>query len=151
MVSITLTHDDINSGSPVVVLAGSITTSYQQNNTSTANANGNDYVEVQTQSFENPKYVINGINYTYNDGTTSSGSNTCFSIEDLRTLMSVKYDGTNYITLNVTYGDSNTLKGRLGSANIQVVLDGNNSFNLSARDITNAKIPMGSLTLVETK
>ena len=141
MSSITLTHEDINSGNPVTVKGARLTISGKKNNVSNPRANGDAMVEVQTQSYENFKYTLNGIHYT--------GASGILSWDDVITLYKVKYDGTNPITLNVTYGSSTILNGLSESTDITVVLD-SLSLPIDQTDTRDGYMPIGSLTFVET-
>lgn len=125
------------------VLADNVSISSKNNNDSKPNPNGEEIVEVQTQSIENPKYIISGIKFT-------GGTNT-LSISDVYTLSRLKYDGTNPITLKVTYDDDTVLPDFSGNTDgISCVVS---SFNIvvDARDNKNASLPSGTLTLMETK
>ena len=141
MATVTLTHEDINSGNPVTVLCNNIVIGGKKNVISTPDANGDGIVEAQTQSIENFTYVLSGINYT--------GAANTLTWDNVITLYKSKYDGTNYITLNVTYG-STGLKGLEESTDIKVVVE-SLSLPISTVDTRNAYIPVGTITLRETK
>ena len=86
MAEVTITHPDINSGNSVRILCNGVTVSGNKNVDSTPNANiGTGPVEVQTQSFENLTYNINGINYTEESGT--------LTWDNVLTLYKSKYTG----------------------------------------------------------
>lgn len=149
MALVQLTHPDINSGSPVRVLCDKVTVTGSRNSQKNPNANPAnsglfELVEVQTQSVENPSLTISGIHYTGTSGT--------LTWDDVIILYETPYDGTasTTTTLNVTYGDSTALKLLAGTSDIKVVLD---TFNLpiDARDTDKAKLPIGTLTFIETK
>jgi hypothetical protein len=141
MASVTLTHSSINSGNPVEIKCNVVSISGKRNTEKAPNANADGPVEIQTQGYENLVYNITGIRYTGAAGT--------LTWDDVLTLYKEGYDGTNYATLNITYGESTTLKGLEGSANIKVILETPN-LSISAEDSRNAYLPMGTLKFSET-
>lgn len=142
MVSVLLTNTAINSGNPVTVYCDVITISGDKNNNKTANANGESMSEIHTQSYENPKYVMSGIHFTGTSGT--------LSFDDVLTLYTQRYNGSNATVLNVTYGDNVVLSGLSGSSDIDVIMD-DFSLPISARDSKDGKLPIGRITFTETK
>jgi hypothetical protein len=145
MAYVKITHEDINSGNPVTVLCNSLTVSGNKTTDSTPDVNIQDGpVEVQTQSFENLNFNINGIHFT--------GDSNTLTWLDLLTLYKSKYDGTNAITLNVVYGLSNekVLSGLSASSDISCVLK-TISFPISVVESKNGYLPVGNITLIETE
>lgn len=143
MAYVKITHPDINSGSPVYILCNNVTVSGTKKLDTTPNVNIQDGpVEVQTQSFENLNYSINGIHFTGESGT--------LTWLDLLTLYKSKYDGTNPAVLNVSYGTNVILSGLSASTDINVVLKSLN-FPLSTADSKNAYQPIGTISFVETE
>ncbi len=140
--SILLTNTAINSGSPVKLLCNGITPSGNKNNVQKPDANGDALVEVQTQSYENLKYTILGLNITGQAGT--------LTYNDILTLYTQKYNGSNYSTLNVTYGDGSVLNGLSGSTDIKVIMEGQFNMPFNVTQVKNAAIPKGSITFRET-
>ena len=147
-VGVYLQQDDINGGTPVRVMCTKITPSIKVNNVKTPNSNIGELVEVQTNSFENPKYLCNGIKYT--TGTD------ILTWEDVLTLAQLKYDGTNAATLTVTHKDYNgnevvlpSLSG--ATSGIKVLLDETPSINIDVADSRDGYLPTGNLIFIETK
>ena len=143
--NVSLTHTAINSGDSVRVLCNKVTASGTKNNIATPNATGTDLVQVQTQSFENPVYKMDGIHYKNESGI--------LTYADVLTLYKSQYNGSNAITLNVTYGGDSPVSlvsaSDTVSTDISVILK---SFNLPI-DVTNSKdsyMPVGTLTFQET-
>lgn len=128
---------------------------WNNNNVSKPNANGTTAVNVQTQSFENPIYTLQGVHLT-NEALESSDT---ITYNDLLTLAKVRYDGTSSTAIELTFtfsnsGTTETLIGSDGSSPIKVVVD---SFNFpfiadtEYDDGTNEYyIPIGTITLRET-
>ena len=142
MARVTIQHADINSGVAVRVKCTGVSVGGKKNNNKTPNANGDDLVYVQTQSYENLTYSISGIHYT--------GESGILSWADVITLYKAKNTSTNYAVLTVTYGDSTQLTGLAGTTDIKVALDTLN-FPISTIDSKEAYLPVGSLTFTETK
>ena len=142
MSSIYLTNTDINLGTPVKVLCNTVTVSGIKNNQKKPDANGADIVEVQTQSYENFKYTLTGAYFT--------GEANTLTWDDVIILYKQRYDGTNYTTLNINYGTSNTLNGLSASTDIKVVLN-TPSLSLSTSASKDAYRPQATLTFTETK
>lgn len=139
--NIALQHTDINSGVAVNIICDAVTVSGKKNIVSTPYANVSGPSEVQTKAPENFKYVISGVHFT-DDANT-------LTWDHVITLYKATYDGTNYATLNVNYGDSKVLNGLSQSTDIKVVLEVPN-LPISARDSRNGYLPVGTLTFIET-
>ena len=137
-----LTHTAVNGGTPVRIMCDSITPSGTKNNNKKPNANGQSMPEVQTQTYENLKYLLGGVHYT--------GVANQLAYTDILALYTSKYNGSNAAVLNITYGDGLVLPGLSGSTDIDVILD-IFSLPISAKDSKNGKLPVGSLTFSETK
>ena len=146
MATVTLKHEDINGGVAVRVLCDSITLGGIKNIVSKSNANIDGPVEVQTQSFENPVINMQGVHFVAT--ADYSGSDTILTFADVLILYKHKYNGSNQVILNVTYGNTNLTS--LSGTDIPVVLK---TFNLPIK-IKQSKggyLPVGTLTFVETK
>ncbi len=111
-------------------------------------ANGGEVVEVQKQSFENPTYVLNGVEISNRSGSLTYN----------KLLEWAKLDTTgdgNYLVLDVDYNTSSTvtLPDSAGDTDgIKVVIRSYNvSLGLSKYVDTNYRSSNGSITLVETK
>ena len=127
----------------IKLLGQTVTPSGKKNLDVSPSANIDGPVKVQTQSYENLNFNIQGIHLTEDSGT--------LTFDNILTLYRHRFDNTNPAYLEVTYGDTKTLKGSDGTTTkIPVVLE---SFNmpLSASDSKNAYMPVGSLTFKETK
>lgn len=141
-----LTHTAINSGTAVRVLCNKITPSGTKNIIAKPNATGEELVEIQTQSFENPVYKIDGIHFT--------DESNILTYANILTLYKARYNGSNAITLNVTYG-GDSAKSLVAacdttSTDISVIMK---TYNCPI-DVTDSKdgyMPIGSITLQETK
>lgn len=140
--NILLTNTAINSGTPVRIVAPIVNVSGTKNLTKTPIANGTDYVEVQTNSYENFTYSISNAYLTHETNT--------LTWNDVITLYKQQYDGTNYSTLNVTYGDGTALNGLSESSDIKVILN-TVSIGMDTRGTKNSYRPVMNLTFVETK
>lgn len=140
--SILLTHTSINSGNSVIVKNAKVTISGKVNTQASPNSNAVDMVQVQTQSYENFKYVISGIHFTGEAGV--------LSWSDIVTLSKERYSGSNPIVLNITYGTGTVLSGQSASTDINCVMQTPTNV-LDTNDSRDAGMPIGSLTLVETK
>jgi len=123
----------------------------KKNNNAEPNVAKNEMVEVQTQSFDNPKYTINNV-YIINSDTLD----TTISYEQFLELLQLEYDGTEdtEIILNVNYPNYDrteliALPSLTGSTDIKVVLD-TYSVSLDAGDSKDAYLPIGSLVFTET-
>jgi len=140
--TVLLTNTAINSGSPVRVLCKTAAVSGTKNTQQKPDANGSDMVEVQTQSYENFKYVLSN---TYFTGATDT-----LTWDDVITLYKQKYSGSNYSTLHIKYGTSSVLNGLSESTDIKVVLKVPN-LTLDTSDSKDAYRPKATLTFTETK
>lgn len=109
--------------------------------------NGADAVSVQTLSYENPKYVFDGVELT---GTARAGE-TALTYAKVLDIYRNRYDGTNGVTVSCIYGTSTNLVGVDGTTtNIPVVLS-DYSLPLDAKDSKDAELPSMKLTFMETK
>lgn len=129
----------------VRLLCSSVTVSMQKNNKAEPEANGSDIVAVQTNSYNNPKYNISGLHFLPEDETT-------FQYYDLIALMKLDYDGTNAAKLIIEYGDDYQLHSFQSQAitEIPVIIE-TGSLNLDVNNSRNARRPMMSMVLTETK
>ena len=141
MSELLLTHTDINGGTPVKIRANAVKISGKKNLSRTPDVNSDDQTEVQTQSFENLSYTCTGVNFT---GTANT-----LTWNDVLTLYKLKYDGTNYATLNITYGSSDVVTGLSTSTDIQVVLDPPTVY-VNTKATKDGASPMATLVFVET-
>lgn len=151
MVTITLTSSDL-SPSVVRILASSISVGMKKNNTTFPIENGTNLAEVETNSFNNPTYSIQGVKLT--------GEANSLTYNHVLTLLAHDFNGTNAPTLTITYGrGSNTTLSHLKyvsgdltptSEAIPVILESAN-FNFDAKDSVGAYQPQGSLTFIETR
>jgi hypothetical protein len=124
------------------VIGDKVTVSGKKNNVVVPNANVSSIVEVQTQSYENPKYIISNVMLT--------GSSGILTYPQILQMYRWKYTGTNKIYLTVGYGTASTLVGVDGTTtSIPVMLD-DFSLDISAKDTKSAYLPTASLTFVET-
>jgi hypothetical protein len=136
-----ITHD-LDDDDFVTVLGGSVTYSGKKNNSAEPTANGNDIVEVQTQSYDNP--LINISNIKLHDTTY-------LNINDIHTLYKARYDGTDPITLKIAYDTTDKIvPGMLTDTSILVILE-TFSIVLDARNSDKAYMPVASLSFIETK
>lgn len=139
MANVTLTHTDINSGSATRVLCSDVVISGKRNNDSTPDVNISETpVEVQTLAIENLKYILNDIKITNEALTLTYG--------DMLSL----YKSQSPAVLNITYGMTTVLPSMTGSTSGINVLMIVPSTKLNVRDTKNAKIPISTLTFVET-
>lgn len=105
--------------------------------------NGTTVVEVQTQGFNNPTYVLQGVHFTGKAGTLTYPA--------LLNMYKHRYTGSNPIYLLVSYGASDNLVASDGvSTSIPVVLDSFN-FPINTQDTRDGYMPVGSINFVETK
>jgi hypothetical protein len=133
----------IHNGTSYTVNATGVSVAGQTNIFNNPNANGNEIVEIQTQSYNNPTYSISGIHFTGVSGT--------LSYPNLLSMYRHKYNGTNPIYLVVSYGTSSSLVGADGvSTSIPVVMK-SYTFPLNTGDSRNAYLPVASATFIETK
>ena len=130
------------------VSCSNITIGWKSNTVAKANANGTEAVEVQTQSFENPSYSLQGV------GLIEGAGNLTYAI--LLDMAKNKYNGSNGITLTVDYGVGGTdlLVGSDGTTtDIPVVIKSFN-FPIDTKeyddDGTRRHILTGSIMLMET-
>ncbi len=111
-----ITHD-LDGEGYITILCSNIIVSGAKNVTKKPVPNGNDIVEVQTQSVENPKYVISN---------TKLFNTTYFNYEDIIALIKAKHNGSNPAELEIKYGKPDalsTLPGFDGNSPIKVVLE----------------------------
>ena len=133
----------ISSSTVRKVLCNKITVSGKANNQSNPNPNKSDLVEVQTQGFENFKYVLDGV---YFDSSVSDS----LTWEDVIVLYKAKYNGTNASIMNITYGDGLILNGLSESTDIKVILE-TPTLPIDMIDSKDGYLPKGTLTFIETK
>lgn len=140
--SVLLTHTGINSGAAVRVLCSGVKLSGIKNNNKKPNANANSMAEVQTQTYENLKYLVDGIKFT--------GEANVLSFADILVLYKELYNGSNAATLNVTYGNNTVLSGLAESTDISVIMDTFN-FPIDVKTSKDGYLPVGSIVFTETK
>jgi len=141
MTIVTLTHADI--GTDVKVLCNNVLVSGNKNNDSKPDIASDTLTEVQTQSFENPKYVLSNINITGDSGS--------LTYTHILNLYKLRYIGTNPVVLKIQYGAGTTVPSLTESTSgINVVLD-SFSVNFDTKETKNAYIPTATLTFKETK
>ena len=150
--TLTLTHPLINSGLPVRVLGGRLTISGKKNVVATPNAylNGTQ-AEVQTESVENLKYVVNGVYFTNESGV--------LTYPMLLELYRRRYGGSGVtgadqaIVLTATYGrpgsTSNLVSFDGTTTDIDVILE-SFTFIIDMKDTKDGYIPSCTITFVET-
>jgi len=139
MTYIKLTHG----GTEYVVRATSITVGGQANTSNNPTANGTEVAEVQTLSFSNPIYNIQGVHFTGVAGTLTYVA--------LLNMLKHKYTGSNAITLQVQYGDSTNLVASDGTTTSIPVVIKNFSFPIKTSDTKDGYMPVASIQLLETK
>jgi len=130
----------------VKVYCNQVTTSWRNNTDKKPNANGTTAVEINTKSFENPTYRLQGVHFKLSDTTS-------LQYAQLISLSKLKYDGTNAPVLKVNYGSGTgyNLVGSDGtSTSIKVIID-SWDFPLDVSSSLNANVPIGSISLTETK
>jgi hypothetical protein len=144
MGSVQLKQASINSGNYLTVLCDSIRVSGKKSNIKKPNANLNgSIVEVQTQSIENPSYVVANVNITGGSGT--------LTYSHILSLYRLAFTGYNPVYLKFVSGSSTGLVGVDGSTTeIPVILE---SFDIVYNHLSSAEgsIPLVNLTFVETK
>jgi len=126
-----------------LVPATGVTVGMQNNVFSETSVNGSSVSEVQTQSFTNPLYNIQGVHFTGVSGTLTYGV--------LLSMLKHKYDGTNEITLEVRYGDSTDLVGSDGLTTVIPVVVKSFNFPILTTDSQDGYMPVGTIQLLETK
>ena len=139
MTYVKLTHD----GTTYTVQATSVTVGGQANIVTTPDANGTEVTEVQTLSFANPIYNIQGVHFT--------GVADTLTYSALLDMLKHKYDGTNAITLQVRYGEDVDLVGSDGTTTSIPVVVKNFNFPITTKDSKDGYMPVASIQLVETK
>jgi len=105
-------------------------------------------VEGQTLSYENLTYTLQGVHYTGESGTLTWPA--------MLSMYRHGYDGDDTgvngpIVLNVTYGNDVNLVGTDGVTTDIRVLVKSFSLPIDAKDSRNGYLPIGNITLVETK
>lgn len=148
MASVLLTHTDINSGTAVTVKCSGVLVSGKKNLTKEPYVNGDAPSEVHTQAVNNLKIVLQRVRFTDESGTLTWA--------DVITLLKLKYDGTNYATLNVNYGTnikgtdySRDLIGLEESTDIKVLLE-DFSFPIDVSTSREGYMPEATLNFIET-
>lgn len=137
----------------VRVYAKSVTPSGKKNLSSTPNANIQGPVEIQTLAFENPTYVVSGIQIVTADANSLQYEHILqlYRQKYARTTDTVIGDST---VLQVKYGDGvneKMLSNVLGeSTGIRVLLE-DYSYPIDVSDSKSGYMPTASLTFMETK
>lgn len=130
----------------VKVYCNSVIPDYRNNIDVKPNANGTTAAEVNTLSFENPKYMLNGIHFLLADTTS-------LQFSQLLTLLKLKYDGSNAPVLKVHYGttpnDTDLVASDGVTTSIKVIVE-NFSFPIDVTQSKNGYMPIVNLTLRET-
>lgn len=140
--TITLSHSVLSTD--VTLLCDNIDVGYTRKVTAKPHANSGSLAQAQTQSQENPTYNITGVHFTGDTGT--------LSFSELQDLFKIDYDGTNPISLTITYGKSGStqdLPGFDGSSPISVVME-TFDYPLNARESEGGYMPVGTITFRET-
>jgi hypothetical protein len=136
-----ITHN-LDTAGFVTLMGAKVNYSGKKNNSAEPNANGNDIVEVQTQSYDNPRLIISNIKLH---------DTTYLNIKDIYALYKSRYDGSNPIELKIAYGyDDIVFPGLLQDTSVWVILD-NFNIDLDARNSDQAYMPIASLSFIETK
>lgn len=154
MVTVTLTTSDLTP-SVVRILANSVNIGMKKNTSATPIENGTKMAEVQTQSFDNLTYSIQGVKFTGEAGT--------LTYDHLLKLLYLSFNSTNAPRLTVLYGKNSgtTLSHMVVSSavppvmtptaeSIPVILQSAN-VNIDAKDSVGGYQPQGSLSFVETR
>jgi len=144
MANITLTNTSLTPTS-LTIKCASVTPNYKANLVVKPNANKEGPVEAQTQSFENPTYTLGNVHYLLDNTNSIQQSH-------LLELLRLKYDGSNYSTLTVTYGDNDTvLADVLGATSgIKVVLE-TFGYPINVTDTRKGYMPVGNIIFRETE
>lgn len=125
----TSTYDSYN------IYASSIQVSFKNNNTSKPNANGGSATTVQTQSFDNPMYSLQGVLINNDSGTLTYA----------KLLEAAKYrSATNPLLLLVNYGTdlvasdgtSTAIPVVVNSYNFPLTTDKSEGYNVGGVTIT---------------
>jgi hypothetical protein len=137
----------IHNGTTYTVNNTGVTVGGQTNIFNKPNTNGTEVVEIQTQSFNNPTYVLQGVHFTGKAGTLTYSA--------LLDMYKHRYTGSNPIYLMVSYGaiasSDNTLVASDGvTTSIPVVMTSFN-FPINTQDTRDGYMPVGSINFVETK
>ena len=140
-----LVSSQITAPTDVRILCERVTVSGKKNTVVKPNANGDNITEVQTQGFENPKYILAGVRFDPN------ASESILTYKNVLELLKAKYNGSSQVLLQVTYGTSNTLLSTsdLTSTSIPVVLE-SFTFPVDVRDSRDGYLPVATLSFVET-
>lgn len=146
MGSIQLKHESVNSGTAVTVHCNTVRASGKKNNVKQPNANmDGTIVQGQSQSIENPTYVLSNVLFNGGSGT--------LSYTDVLILYRASFSGSNPIYLKVISGSSTQLPDSQGTTltdGIPVLLE---SFDIVHNHMSSSEgeIPTVTLTFVETK
>lgn len=150
--SVTLQHEDVNSGTPVSVKCTTVLVTGKKLTQKKPNSNGVGPVEVHTQGYENLQYLLRGVQLV--EGTNK------LSYDDIVALYKASYDGTNPVTLTVVRGSYNEDTGVTtevtlpdmdgGTSGIRCVLDADLSIPFDAAQSRDAYRPTFDLRFVET-
>lgn len=116
------------------VFCQTVQVSWSNNTTAKPKVNGSTVVEVQTHSFENPTYTLQGVQLIED---VSSSTFTALTYPTLLSMARNKYDGTNGITFSVDYGVSSSkyLVGSNGSTTAIPVVIKSFNFPINTMDI----------------
>jgi len=157
MALITLQHTDINSGNKVAIICTNVSVGYKKTTMAHPNANydgDTPTVRVQSVSVENPTYNLQGIKF--NSGVATHGGFTVMTEALFKDFFTLDNLDTDPIILNITYDTSETLKSLhkysgTRTADIPVAVTGTSAFNISVTDTRDGYMPIGTLSLQETK
>lgn len=152
MAEVTLRNAALDSADSVKVLAQKVIVSGKANLTANPIENGNDFVEVQTQSYENTRYVMQGVRLTEAAGT--------ITYKDILALIKLKYNGLNHTVMQLSYGNTDVVNGIYPkqvvagidsvTTDIPVILE-SYSMPLDTSDSRDAYLPIVNLVFIETK
>ena len=127
------------------VLCSSVQIGAKYNTTAPPKVNGGSVVEVSKQSFENPTYVLQGVNIN-DEGTT-------LTYDKLLEWWKLRNTSTgNYLVLDVDYGvdSSSILPDSAGNKNGIKVVVSNYNINIGLQNSNGQRLGTGSISLIET-
>lgn len=142
MAQLTLTY----LGNPYYLRASNVTVTGKKNNTMKPSLGTlNNTVPINTESIENLKINVSGVSIVGNHTDD-------FEYEDILLMYQQKYDGSNYITLDLVYGNGINQKHLSGVATVDTVKVVLESFSIvfDAQDSKDGYIPKANLVFVET-
>lgn len=140
MASITLTHADVNGGSPVTVLAQTARVSGTRNLETTPNANTGSQVDVQVLSHENLVINLTNVMLTGGSGVLTWAQILAIYRSTANATMTINYGsgaGTNLVGFD---GATTSIKVQLRSFDVPY----------DTGDSRNASVPRANLTFIET-